>query len=129
MPDFSLTDEQRAFQRLAHEFAQKEIVPVAAHYDRTAEFPWPIVKKAHELGLMNPNVPAEYGGPGLSLFEEILQIYGARLIHEPSVSQIILADQSKIGLISETDAIVDTKISAKAQGTLQHARLTADVGT
>jgi acyl-CoA dehydrogenase len=72
MPDFSLTDEQSAFQRLAHEFAQKEIVPVAAHYDRTAEFPWPIVEKAHEVGLMNPNVPAEYGGPGLSLFEEIL---------------------------------------------------------
>jgi acyl-CoA dehydrogenase len=72
VPDFTLTDEQSAFQRLAHEFAQKEMAPVAEHYDRTAEFPWPIVEKAFDVGLMNPNIPVEYGGPGLSLFEEIL---------------------------------------------------------
>lgn len=72
MPDFNLTDEQSAVQRLAHEFAQNEIVPLAEHYDRTAEFPWPIVKKAYEVGLMNPNIPASYGGPGLTLFEEML---------------------------------------------------------
>lgn len=72
MPDFGLTEEQSAFQRLAHEFARNEIVPVAAHYDRTAEFPWPIIKKAHEVGLMNPSIPSEYGGAGLSLFEELL---------------------------------------------------------
>jgi len=72
VPDFNLTDEQMAVQRLAHEFAQNEIVPVAEHHDRTAEFPWPIVKKAYEVGLMNPNIPTEYGGPGLTLFDEML---------------------------------------------------------
>ncbi|MFN2533113.1 MAG: acyl-CoA dehydrogenase family protein [Pyrinomonadaceae bacterium] len=72
MPDFNLTDEQSAVQRLAHEFARNEIVPVAEHHDRTAEFPWQVVKKAYEVGLMNPNIPAEYGGPGLTLFEEML---------------------------------------------------------
>jgi acyl-CoA dehydrogenase len=72
VPDFNLTDEQSAVQRLAHEFARNEIVPVAEHYDRTAEFPWPVVKKAYEVGLMNPNIPTEYGGPGLTLFEEML---------------------------------------------------------
>jgi acyl-CoA dehydrogenase len=72
MLDFRLGDEQAAFQRVAHEFAQKEIAPLAAHYDQTSEFPWPIVEKAYEAGLMNPNVPTEYGGPGLKLFDEIL---------------------------------------------------------
>lgn len=72
MPDFGLTEEQSAFRRLAHEFAQNEIVPMAEHYDRTAEFPWPIVAKAYDLGLMNPGIPTEYGGPGLKLFDELL---------------------------------------------------------
>jgi acyl-CoA dehydrogenase len=72
VPDFDLTDEQSAVQRLAHEFARNEIVPVAEHHDRTAEFPWQVVKKAYEIGLMNPNIPTEYGGPGLTLLDEML---------------------------------------------------------
>jgi acyl-CoA dehydrogenase len=72
VPDFNLTDEQDAVRRLAHEFARNEIVPVAGHYDQTAEFPWPIVKKAYEVGLMNLNIPTKYGGPGLTLFDEML---------------------------------------------------------
>lgn len=72
MIDFDLTDEQRAIQKLAHEFAEKEIVPVAAEYDQTGKFPWPVVEKAHDVGLMNVNIPPEYGGPGLSLLDECL---------------------------------------------------------
>lgn len=72
MVDFRLTDEQRAIQKLAHEFAVKEIVPVAAEYDQTAKFPWPIVEKAYEVGLMNLNIPEQYGGAGLGLLEECL---------------------------------------------------------
>lgn len=72
MIDFELTDEQRAIQKLAHEFAEKEIVPVAAEYDQTGKFPWPVVEKAYDVGLMNVNIPPEYGGPGLSLLDECL---------------------------------------------------------
>ncbi|MCS6805309.1 MAG: acyl-CoA dehydrogenase family protein [Acidobacteriota bacterium] len=72
MVDFRLTDEQQAIQKLAHEFAVKEIVPVAAEYDQTAKFPWPIVEKAYDVGLMNLNIPEEYGGAGLGLLEECL---------------------------------------------------------
>ena len=38
--EFALTDEQKAIQELAHEFAEKEIRPVAARYDETEEFPY-----------------------------------------------------------------------------------------
>jgi acyl-CoA dehydrogenase len=72
MIDFALTEEQRAIQKLAHEFAEKEIVPVAAHYDQSGEFPWPLVERAYDVGLMNVNIPPEYGGPGLSLLDECL---------------------------------------------------------
>jgi acyl-CoA dehydrogenase len=65
--DFTLTDEQKDLRELAHNFAEKEIRPVAWDYDREGTFPHEIVKKAWEVGLMNLHVPEEYGGPGLDL--------------------------------------------------------------
>ena len=62
MVDFSLTDEQRALQGLAREFARKEIVPIAAALDREHRFPRELLEKAHQTGLMNVVVPPEYGG-------------------------------------------------------------------
>jgi acyl-CoA dehydrogenase len=49
--DFALTDEQQELQAWAHEFAEREIRPVAAKYDDSEEFPWPVVRKAAEAGL------------------------------------------------------------------------------
>lgn len=49
--DFSLTEEQKELKKWAHEFAEKEIRPVAAEYDETEDFPWPVIKKAAEVGL------------------------------------------------------------------------------
>jgi acyl-CoA dehydrogenase len=49
--DFALSEEQKELQKWAHEFAEKEIRPVAGQYDETEEFPWPVVKKAAETGL------------------------------------------------------------------------------
>jgi acyl-CoA dehydrogenase len=63
--DFTLTDEQQAMREMAHDFAEKEIRPVAWEYDRDGTWPEEILKKAWELGLMNNHVPAEYGGAGL----------------------------------------------------------------
>jgi acyl-CoA dehydrogenase len=63
--DFSLTDEQKDIRELAHDFAEKEIRPVAWELDRDSTFPHEIVHKAWEVGLMNSHIPEEYGGPGL----------------------------------------------------------------
>src|SRR5262249_37790333 len=70
--DFELTEEQRAIQGLAREFAQKEMAPVALEYDPTAEFPWPVARKAFDVGLMNLTLPSEYGGGGLDHFDSCL---------------------------------------------------------
>jgi len=69
---FGLSDEQRALRDLAREFAAKEIRPVAADYDERSQHPGDVIAKAHEVGLMNPHIPEEYGGPGLPAFEQIL---------------------------------------------------------
>jgi len=69
---FELTQEQKMIQELARDFARNEIAPVAEHYDKSHEYPWPVVKKAQEIGLTAMSVPEEYGGLGLSLFEEVL---------------------------------------------------------
>jgi acyl-CoA dehydrogenase len=70
--DFTLTDEQKALQEMAHEFAEKEIRPVAWEYDRDGTWPQEIVEKAWELGLMNAHIPEEYGGPGVSYLDGAL---------------------------------------------------------
>ncbi len=74
MVGFDLTEDQKALQELARDFAKNEIIPRAKHYDETGDYPWEIIKKAHELGIMNLHVPAEYGGPGLGLFESTLMV-------------------------------------------------------
>src|SRR5436309_5183347 len=49
--DFQLSEDHVTTQKWVHEFADKEIRPVAAHYDEIEEFPWPVLKKAAEIGL------------------------------------------------------------------------------
>jgi acyl-CoA dehydrogenase len=66
--DFTLTDEQRDLRELAHDFAEKEMRPVAWEYDRDSTWPQHIIEKAWEVGLINAHTPAAYGGPGLDYF-------------------------------------------------------------
>jgi acyl-CoA dehydrogenase len=69
---FALSEEQKALRQLAREFAEKEIRPKAAGYDENSTHPVDVIAKAHELGLMNPHVPEEYGGLGLPGFDGML---------------------------------------------------------
>jgi len=71
-PSFALTEEQKALRDLARDFAEKEIRPKAAEYDEHSTHPADIIQKAHDVGLMNPHVPEEYGGAGLSSFDGML---------------------------------------------------------
>ncbi|XP_050817009.1 medium-chain specific acyl-CoA dehydrogenase, mitochondrial isoform X4 [Gopherus flavomarginatus] len=69
---FELSDEQKEFQATARKFAREEIIPVAAQYDKTGEYPVPLIKRAWELGLMNSHIPESCGGLGLGTFEACL---------------------------------------------------------
>ncbi len=69
MIDFTLTEEELAIREMAHDFAEKEMRPVAWDYDRDATWPQEIIEKAWGLGLMNSHLPEAYGGPGLSYLD------------------------------------------------------------
>ncbi len=69
MIDFSLSEEQLALQEMAREFAQKEMKPNAAKYDKGGEFPEEVMKKAFEAGFITCNIPQEYEGGGLKELE------------------------------------------------------------
>src|SRR5258707_8024113 len=59
-----LTSEHEELRRAVRDFARKEILPVAAHFDETGEFPYDVIKKMGKMGLMGIEVPEEYGGAG-----------------------------------------------------------------
>jgi short-chain 2-methylacyl-CoA dehydrogenase len=62
--DFDLSDEQRLLRDTVREFALAEVAPVAEELDREKRFPYEIVAKLGELGLMGIPFPQEYGGGG-----------------------------------------------------------------
>ncbi len=64
MISFELTAEQRELQQLAHEFAARELRPIAAEWDEREAYPPDLLAKAARAGLTSYAIPAEYGGGG-----------------------------------------------------------------
>jgi butyryl-CoA dehydrogenase len=62
--DFDLTEEQEAFRKVVREFAEAEIAPHAAAWDRDHTFPADVVRAMGDLGLFGLVFPEEYGGSG-----------------------------------------------------------------
>lgn len=67
---YDLPEDVKMLQDLAMDFSRKEILPQAEYYDESDEWPWQIFHKAREVGLINVNIPEEYGGLGASILEE-----------------------------------------------------------
>src|SRR5919198_6003946 len=72
--DFELTQEQRLLRDTVREFARQEVAPVAEELDRTKSFPYDLVKRLGELGLMGIPFPEEYGGGGADTLTYALAI-------------------------------------------------------
>ena len=72
MLGFNLTEEQQALVEMAKRFTKERIMPIAAECDRTATFPREVFEAGHELGLINPTVPSEYGGAALGELDNAL---------------------------------------------------------
>ncbi|NLX41208.1 MAG: acyl-CoA dehydrogenase [Bacteroidales bacterium] len=62
--NFNLTKTQELFRQMIHEFAEKEVKPLAAEIDEQERFPEETVKKMAKLGIFGIPVPKEYGGAG-----------------------------------------------------------------
>ncbi len=71
---FSLSEEHKMIRDAARDFAQKEIVPVAAEFDESGEFPHATIKKMGEMGFMGIEIPEEYGGAGMDTLAYVLAL-------------------------------------------------------
>jgi alkylation response protein AidB-like acyl-CoA dehydrogenase len=69
-----LTDEQREIRELARRFAEAEVAPHAAAWDRDHRFPKEVFARLGELGLMGACVPAEHGGAGADFLSYVLAL-------------------------------------------------------
>jgi alkylation response protein AidB-like acyl-CoA dehydrogenase len=62
--DFELTEEQRMIKEMVRDFAESEIMPIAAEVDKEGKFPEENFKKMAELGILGLPWPEKYGGAG-----------------------------------------------------------------
>lgn len=72
--DFTLNEEQQAIRDTCREFAEQEIKPVAEEIDATGAFPYDVIHKMGELGLLGLPFPEEYGGAGADFLSYCLAI-------------------------------------------------------
>jgi butyryl-CoA dehydrogenase len=72
--DFDLTDEQRAIQELCRDFARNEVAPQAERNDAEERFPYELVRKMADLGLMGLPFPEKYGGAGADTMSYALAV-------------------------------------------------------
>ncbi len=71
---FPFTEEHEMIRQAARDFAQKEIVPIAAEYDESGDFPSATVAKMGAMGLMGIEVPEDYGGAGMDTLAYVLAL-------------------------------------------------------
>jgi acyl-CoA dehydrogenase len=74
--DFQLDDERNEFEKLAREFAERELAPKAHACELASVTPTEILKKAFDTGLLNVQIPEEHGGLGLDLWDTCLIAQG-----------------------------------------------------
>ena len=87
--NFGLSDDEKALQETARQFARQVMRPKAAHHDETSTFPIDIIRQGSELGLMNMTIPAEFGGMEL-----------------PHVAQAIVAEEISWGCAGMATSMV-----------------------
>src|SRR5690349_21226541 len=74
LPIHPLTHEHKMLRDTARDFAQKEIIPIAAEFDESGEFPSATIKKMGEMGFMGIEVPEQYGGAGMDALAYVLAL-------------------------------------------------------
>jgi short/branched chain acyl-CoA dehydrogenase len=117
--DFELSDEQRLLRDTVRDFARQEIAPVAEELDRTKAFPYDLVAKMGELGLMGIPFPEQYGGGGADTLSYTLAV--EELTRVDSSVAITMAAHTSLGTMPihlwGTDEQKDDWLPALCSGT------------
>src|SRR3954469_24928292 len=72
--DFSISEEQKQLVETARKFTRERIIPVAQKLDEHGTFPEEICREGWELGLMNAEIPSDYGGLRGSCLDHVLMM-------------------------------------------------------
>jgi len=72
MIDFTLSEDQKAIQKMIAEFVKKEVTPIALELDKEGKFPWELYRKAVEIGIHCTAAPETYGGPGFDTLTNVI---------------------------------------------------------
>ncbi|HEV3169324.1 MAG TPA: acyl-CoA dehydrogenase family protein [Actinocrinis sp.] len=99
--NLALDEEQSALRALAAQFADREIAPHAAEWDRRESVDQGIVKRLGDLGFLGLTIPEEYGGSGGSHFDYVLVL-----------EELGRADSSVRGIVSVSLGLVAKSIAA-----------------
>jgi butyryl-CoA dehydrogenase len=89
MMDFTFTQEQLLVQKMAREFAQKELAPIAAEIDENARFPVETVEKLRANGMLGMTIPRQYGGAGVDTLAYVLA--------EEEISKVCMSSAAILG--------------------------------
>jgi alkylation response protein AidB-like acyl-CoA dehydrogenase len=118
MSEHELTDEQREIRALARRFAQEEIAPHAAAWDREHRFPKEVFAQLGELGLMGACVPVEHAGAGADFLSYVLAIEElARVDAGVAVTVAVHTSAATLPLLAHgTDEQIARLVPPLAQG-------------
>jgi len=72
--DFELTDEQQLIRDAVREFAEAEVVPIAAEIDRDHRFPYELLPKLAEMNLMGMPYPEKLGGAATDYVSYVIAV-------------------------------------------------------
>jgi len=72
--NLTLTSEQEMIRQAARDFAQNELVPIAAKFDESGDYPIDTIRKMGEMGFMGIEIPEEYGGAGMDTLSYVLAL-------------------------------------------------------
>lgn len=72
--NFDLTEEQKMWQSIVHDFVTREVKPQARRVDEEGHFNWEAVQKMGPLGLLGLNVSEQYGGAGVDAISAAIAI-------------------------------------------------------
>ena len=74
--DFELTEEHQRIRDTLASFAEREIKPFSAEWDKTEKFPRHVVEKLGELGFLGVSFPERFGGGGADTLSQVLVVEG-----------------------------------------------------
>jgi alkylation response protein AidB-like acyl-CoA dehydrogenase len=97
--DFELSEDQRAFQQTARDFARDRLLPNASQWDEDRHFPAAELREACELGFGGIYVPEEHGGTGLSRLDAAL-IFEELAYADPSTTAFLTIHNMVAGMIA-----------------------------